>query len=87
LKNILCWFTFANFPGSQDAAGLQALELQLPFDESDVLAQYLPHIQRSLGLQNISVHPAEGGDVPEGVVDKDGPLPGEPRAVLLTNLT
>jgi hypothetical protein len=63
---------------------LQALERKLPFDEVSMLEGYLPHIKRSLGLKDISVHSAEGKCVPEGVVSKDSPLPADPKAVLET---
>ena len=56
--------------------------MKLPFDEVQVLTENLPHLKRSLGYEDISVHSAASADVPEGVVDADGPLPGEPKPVL-----
>lgn len=60
------------------------LEVKLPFDEQRMLEQYIPHMQRSVGLQRIELQDADGSHVPEGVVDKDGPLPAEPKIVLQT---
>jgi hypothetical protein len=61
---------------------MQVLDVKLPFDEMDVLTRYLPHIRRSVRLSNVSVQSADGPDVPDGIVDQDGPLPAEPKFVL-----
>ena len=63
---------------------MQVLDATLPFDEAAVLRENLPHIQRALGVHNVAVHSAAGSDVPEGVVDKDSPLPSEPKVLLDT---
>lgn len=63
---------------------MQVLDATLPFDEAEVLRENLPHIKRSLAVHDVTVHAAAGGDVPEGIVDKDSPLPSEPKAVLET---
>lgn len=51
-----------------------------PFDEFQVLTDYIPHLQRSLGMENVAVqrHP-QGATIDS----KDGPFPLEPKVVLL----
>lgn len=60
---------------------VQALDSVAPFDEFQVLTDYIPHLQRSLGMENISVqrHPTGAP-----IDSKDGPFPLQPKIVLLT---
>jgi hypothetical protein len=60
---------------------VQALEDCAPFDELQVLRDYLPHLQRSLGLEDIIVD-AWPSDQP--LDPKEGPFPLQPLPTLLT---
>lgn len=60
---------------------LQALEDQAPFDELQVLRDYLSHLQRCLGLDDITVDAWPAG---EAIDPKEGPFPLQPRVTLAT---
>ena len=60
---------------------LQALEDKAPFNELQVLSDYLPHLKRSLELEDITVHEWPAG---ESIDPKDGPFPLQPRTTLTT---
>ena len=60
---------------------LQALEDQAPFDELQVLRDYLSHLQRCLGLDDITVDAWPAG---EAIDPKEGPFPLQPRVILAT---
>lgn len=54
---------------------MQMLGTRLPFDEAALLEDNREYLLRSLGLQQLSVAAADGGDA-------NGALPGEPRVQL-----
>lgn len=60
---------------------LQALEDKAPFDELQVLSDYLPHLKRSLGVDDITVQAWPAG---EAIDPKEGPFPLGPRVTLIT---
>jgi hypothetical protein len=60
---------------------LQALEDKAPFDELQVLSDYVPHLKRSLGLEDITVQAWPAG---EAIDPKEGPFPLQPRITFNT---
>ena len=61
--------------------GVQALDDVAPFNEFQVLTDYIPHLQRSLGMENVSVHRHPAG---APIDSKEGPFPLQPKVLLLT---
>lgn len=60
---------------------MQALDDTAPFDEFQVLTDYIPHLQRSLGMEHVVVQKHPEG---EPIDTKEGPFPLQPKVVLLT---
>lgn len=63
---------------------MQVLETSLPFDEAAALTDNMDYLCRSIGIAEIRICSADGPDVPEGVLARDGPYPAEPRVILET---
>lgn len=60
---------------------MQALEDTAPFNEFQVLTDYIPHLRRSLAIVNVTVQQHPDG-VP--VDSREGPFPLQPKVTLLT---